>query len=60
MLRTNPDKIMATLHTYTSPSGKSFPVIQLDKQDGKVICLPIGHMALAIPPERLTLGVVLA
>lgn len=60
-MRTNPDKIMATLHTYTCPAGKTFPVIMLENHNakGKAVCLPIGHMPLEVNPRSLTLGVVL-
>lgn len=60
MPRTNPDKIMATLHTYKSPAGKEFPVVLLYHDDnGKAICLPIGNMPLQLQQRQLTLGVVL-
>lgn len=62
-MRTNPDKLMATLHTYTCPAGKSFPVIIIEtaaqNARGKAVCLPIGNMPLELPPQSLTLGVVL-
>lgn len=58
-MRTNPNKIMTTLHTYRSPSGKEFPVIVIETAPGKAICLPVGNMPLTLRPDQLTLGVVL-
>lgn len=62
-MRYNPNKIMATLHTYTSPAGLKFPVLLLEdarqNAKNKAVCLPIGHMPMEISPERLTLGVML-
>lgn len=58
-MRSNPEKVMATLYTYTCQAGKSFPVIRLDRDNGKFTCLAIGNMPLEIPAKQLKLGVVL-
>lgn len=58
-MRSNPEKLMATLYTYTCEAGKSFPVMCLDKQDGKAMCLAIGNMPLELNIKQLKLGVVL-
>lgn len=59
MLRPNPEKLMVTLHTYTCPAGKTFPVIMLDNSNGKSVVLPVGNMPLTLHPKQLTLGAVL-
>lgn len=58
-MQSNPEKIMATLYTYTCPAGKSFPVLKLDSNGGAITCLAIGNMPLEIPAKQLKLGVVL-
>lgn len=58
-MKGNPDKIMATLHTYTSPAGKQFPVVLLDKgPNGEAYCLALGQMPIQLNQKQLTLGVV--
>lgn len=59
----NPDRLMVTLHTYTSPAGKTFPVVMVQQPrnnpQGKAICLAVGGMPLELAPHQLTLGATL-